>query len=292
MTTTATVLDGRVLADSLKLFLHKEVEDLKRATGRAPHLVNVMVGEDPSAMAYANSQKKIAQTIGIDYKLLGLPKETSQKQLLEHIDGLNRDSRVHGIMIYKPVPSQIDYRAAINSIAAIKDLEGTSVANAGKILLGGAKIIPCTAAAVMEHIKSTSVDISGKEAVIVGRSEIVGKPVSLLLLEQKATVTICHTGTSQAGKLEEHVSRADILVAAVGKPGFIKGEWVKEGAIVVDVGINKMGEKILGDVEFEEAKKRAGYITPVPGGVGPVTVMMLMKNGIEAFKMQAQGTLK
>lgn len=287
---SAALLDGKLLADNIKLILRQEAANLKKTTQSVPVLANVMIGEDPSAAAYANSQKKVAQYIGLDYRLVNLPIQISQKELLEQIDRLNRDPHVSGIMIYKPVPSQIDYRAAVNHIAIAKDLEGTNVANMGQLILGGHKIIPCTAAAVMEHIKSTSVDLPGKEAVVIGRSEIVGKPVSLLLLEQRVTVTICHQATSQAGKLAGHVARADILVAAAGKAGFIKGEWVKEGAIVIDVGINKAGDTIQGDVEFDSAKKRASYITPVPGGVGPVTVVMLMKNGIEAFKMQTDGS--
>jgi len=167
-----------------------------------------------------------------------------------------------------------------------KDLEGINVSNIGKMILGETKIIPCTPASVMEHIKSTGVNLRGKEAVIIGHSVIVGKPLSLLLLEQYATVTVCHVATSEVGRLEEHVRRADVLIVAVGKPSVVRGNWIKEGAIVIDVGINRVDDKIIGDVEFEGAKTKASFITPVPGGVGPVTVVMLMRNGIEAFKAQ------
>jgi methylenetetrahydrofolate dehydrogenase (NADP+)/methenyltetrahydrofolate cyclohydrolase len=191
-------------------------------------------------------------------------------------------------MIHKPVPEQITYHEVANKVDIRKDLEGINIVNIGKILLGASKMIPCTPAAVMEHLYSTGVNLRGKEVVIVGASEIVGKPLALLLLRELATVTICHIATSEAGKLVGHVGRADILVVAVGKPGVIKGEWIKNNAIVIDVGINQVDNKIIGDVEFESAQKKASFITPVPGGVGPVTVTMLMRNAIEAYKLQTQ----
>ncbi len=285
---SARILDGKALADTIKEKLKKELEDHKRSTGEVPRLVNVMIGDNHSSCAYANSQKKAADLIGIHYELITLPLKVSQKELIDWIKRLNQDPKVNGIMIHKPVPAQIDYRTIANYVDPSKDLEGINVTNIGKMILGETNIIPCTPAAVMEHIQSTGVALRGKEAVIVGHSEIVGKPLSLLLLEQYLTVTICHIATTEAGKLVEHVGRADVLVVAVGKAHLIKGEWIKKGAIVIDVGINQVGDQIQGDVEFESAKKRAGYITPVPGGVGPVTVVMLMKNGIEAFKVQVK----
>ena len=281
---SAKLLDGKVLAARAKDSLKKEVEDLKKKTGKAPSLVNIMIGDDAGAGAYAASQKKTAEYIGISYRLISLPSGTSEAEVLKQIEGLNKDASVHGVMIHQPVPPKIRYESIINSLKPAKDIEGMGTSNLGKILLGEAKIFPCTPAAVMEHIKSTGEKLRGKEAVVVGRSEIVGKPVSFLLLQESATVTICHSGTSDAGKLIEHVKRADIVVAAVGKPEFVKGDWIKKGAIVVDVGINKVGDQLVGDVEFERAKENAAYITPVPGGVGPVTVCMLMKNCLEAFK--------
>src|SRR3989344_1893182 len=274
------LLDGKVLAGNLKESLKNEVEKLKQTTGAVPHLVNVMVGNDPSAGAYANSQKKIAEQIGLHYELVNLPQSTTQSELIQYISKLNKDPGVHGVMVYKPVPAQINHREVSNCIAAVKDLEGVNATNIGKIFLGEASIIPCTPAAVMEHLRSTGVSLRGKEAVIVGRSDIVGKPLILLLLQQHATVTVCHSATSEAGHLAEHVGRADVVVAAVGKADFVKGEWIKKGAIVIDVGINQVGDKLVGDVEFAAAVKRASYITPVPGGVGPVTAVMLMRNGI------------
>ena len=288
MNATAHILDGTALAKKLKDELKKEVARLKETFGGVPHLVNVMVGSDPGSCAYANSQKKIAEYIGIKYELKILSQDTTQAKLISVIKELDADSSAHGIMVHKPVPDQIDYRAVANYVAPSKDLEGINVTNIGKMMLGQTRIIPCTPAAVMELIRSTGVKLRGKEAVVVGHSEIVGKPLSLLLLAQDATVTVCHLATSQAGRLVEHVGSADVLVVAVGKAGLIKGDWIKEGAIVIDVGINKVGSGITGDIEFEKAGRRASFITPVPGGVGPVTVVMLMRNGIEAFKVQQE----
>lgn len=283
---SATILDGKTLAQNLKNGLKDEVAQLKERTGSVPHLVNVIVGNDHGSCAYAKSQKNAAEYIGVQYELKILPEDVSQDELSECIKNLNDESSVNGIMIHKPLPSHIDYGCVANYVETIKDLEGINVSNIGKMILGETKIIPCTPASVMEHIKSTGVDLRGKEAVIVGHSVIVGKPLSLLLLEQYATVTISHIATSEAGRLEEHVNRADILVVAVGKPSVIKGDWIKKGAVVIDVGINRVGEKIVGDIEFDTAREKASFITPVPGGVGPVTVVMLMRNGIEAYKIQ------
>ena len=283
---SAVILDGRRLAGEIKEKLKREVRGLKESTGKVPHLVNVMIGQNHSSCAYAGSQKRMAEEIGLLYTLAALPPTVSQTELTGYIHRLNEDKNVHGIMIHKPVPSPVNYRALANGVSIEKDLEGINVTNIGKMILGEARLIPCTPAAVMEHIRSTGVSLRGKEAVIVGHSEIVGKPLSLLLLDGYATVTICHIATSEAGSLAGHAARADILVVAVGKAGLIKGEWIKKGAVVIDVGINQVDGRVLGDVEFESARKRAGFITPVPGGVGPVTVVMLMRNGVEAFKIQ------
>ncbi len=283
---SATLLDGKILAQKIKLALKKEVAQLKSKLNDVPYLVNIIIGDNHGACTYANSQKKVAEYIGIRYELKTLPVDISQKEFIKVIKQLNSDPTINGIMIHKPVPAQIDYHTVANYVDVAKDLEGINVANIGKMILGETKLIPCTPASVMEHIKSTGVNLRGKEAVIVGHSEIVGKPLSLLLLGEYATVTVCHVATSEAGRLIEHVGRADILVVAVGKAGLIKGEWIKPGAMVIDVGINSVADKIVGDVEFDVAAKKASFITPVPGGVGPVTVVMLMRNGVEAFKLQ------
>ncbi len=283
---SAKLLDGKLLAASIRENLKKEIVRLKKETGKFPRVVNIMVGEDPSAHSYANSQKKTAEEIGIDYNLINLPATATEAQLISQIEELNKDSAVCGILVYKPVPKQINYRAVVNHIEAIKDLEGLNATNLGKMVLGEMNIVPCTPAAAMEHLKLSGIAVAGKEAVIVGRSEIVGKPLILLLLAQSATVTVCHSLTSKAGKLIDHLKRADIVVAAVGQPEFVKGSWIKEGAVVIDVGINKVNGKIVGDVEFAEAAKHASFITPVPGGVGPVTAVLLMKNALKAFCLQ------
>lgn len=282
----AEILDGKLLANQIKARFKEEVSHIKEATHRVPTVVNIMVGDDPCASAYANSQKKDAEYIGINYKLTRLPSEVSQDEIIHYVQELNKDPEVNGIMIHKPVPLEINYWLVVNCITPEKDLEGINPTNIGKMIIGKPNIVPCTPAAVLELIKSVSFPLRGKEAVIIGHSEIVGKPLSLLLLEQFATVTICHVATNEAGRLSDHVRRAEILIVAVGKPAFIKGEWIKEGAMVIDVGINKVEEQIVGDVEFESARKKAAYITPVPGGVGPLTVVMLLRNSIEAFKLQ------
>ncbi|MCA9405026.1 MAG: bifunctional 5,10-methylenetetrahydrofolate dehydrogenase/5,10-methenyltetrahydrofolate cyclohydrolase [Candidatus Omnitrophica bacterium] len=286
---SAQILDGKKLAAKLKARLKEEVAAIKSKNHSVPKVINVMIGNDDGSCAYANSQKRAAEEIGIEYELKTFPIDISQEELRGHIQQLNQDKGVHGIMLHRPVPEHIDYHLVANCVDTEKDLEGINVSNIGKMILGETRILPCTPASVMEHIKSTGMDIRGKEAVVVGHSGIVGKPLSLLLLEELATVTICHVATSEAGRLQEHVGRADILVVAVGRPELIKGAWIKEGATVIDVGINRIDSGIVGDVEFETAKQKAAYITPVPGGVGPVTVVILMRNAIESYKVQTKG---
>ena len=278
----AKLLEGKPIAQNLKEQIKQEIQDLKLR----PVLASIQVGENAGAEAYVRAQEKTAQNLGIEYQLYKLSQDTTENSLVGFIKKLNSDKSVNGIIIQMPLPSQIDYKKISQFILPEKDVEGIHPANIGKIVFAKAKILPCTPAAVMELLNSTGIDLYGKEVVIVGHSEIVGKPLSLLLLDKFATVTVCHIGTSQAGKLEEHVRKAEVLIVAVGKAGLIKGEWIKEGAIVIDVGINRVGDKIVGDVEFEEAQKRASWITPVPGGVGPLTVTMLMRNLVEAAKLQ------
>ncbi|HBG60377.1 MAG: hypothetical protein A2Y03_00470 [Omnitrophica WOR_2 bacterium GWF2_38_59] len=283
---SARVLNGKILASKVKDSLKSEVEKLKKEFNKVPKMVNIVIGQDHGTCAYAKSQEKVAEYIGINYELKTIPADVRQEKLEDLVCALNNDAGVNGIMIHKPVPDQINYNLVANHIDIIKDLEGINIANIGKMVLGETKIVPCTPASIMEHIKSTGVNLRGKEAVIVGSSSIVGKPLCLLLLREFATVTVCHIGTSEAGKLEGHVKNADILIVAVGIASLIKGDMIKKGAIVIDVGINRSENGIVGDVEYDSAKEKASYITPVPGGVGPVTVVMLMKNAIEAFKAQ------
>lgn len=276
------LLEGKPLSEKIKEEIRQQVQLLKNK----PVLASLMVGDNASAEAYVKSQRKIAETLGIEYQLHKLTQDISEGVFIDFIQKLNADKSINGIIIQMPLPAQIDYKKISQFILPEKDAEGLHPANIGKIVFAKAKILPCTPAAIMELLNSTGLDLYGKEIVVVGHSEIVGKPLALLLLDKFATVTVCHIGTSKAGKLEEHIKNAEVLIVAVGKAGLIKGEWIKDGAIVIDVGINRVGEKIVGDVEFEEAQKRASYITPVPGGVGPLTVTMLMRNLVEAAKLQ------
>lgn len=283
----AKLLEGKPIAETIKSSIRAEVEGLKAKSGRAPKLLALQIGENASSAVYVKAQKKVAESLGIDYELKILPETASQAEAEKTVNDLNSDKNVTAIILQLPVPKGIDAKKLVNMIAPGKDAEGMHPQNLGRILLGNYKIGPCTAMAVMELIDSTKVNLYGKEAVVVGHSEIVGKPLSLMLLNKFATTTVCHIGTGERGVLPEHVKRAEILVVAVGKAGIVKGDWIKEGAIVIDVGINKVGDKIVGDVEFEGASARAGYITPVPGGVGPITTTILMRNTVELFKQKA-----
>ncbi|MDD5409787.1 MAG: bifunctional 5,10-methylenetetrahydrofolate dehydrogenase/5,10-methenyltetrahydrofolate cyclohydrolase [Candidatus Omnitrophica bacterium] len=278
----AKLLEGRPVAEKIKQEIKIQVRNLKQA----PVLASIMVGDNPCAASYVKSQEKTALELGIVYKLFQLDKNITERCLIDSILELNADKAVNGIIVQMPLPQHIDSKKIDEIIQPLKDVEGLHPENTGKLFLSRTRFASCTASAVMELLNSTGVDLYGKEAVVVGHSQIVGKPLALLLLDKFATVTVCHIGTSKAGKLEEHVKKAEVLIVAVGKAGLIKGGWIKEGSIVIDVGINKVGGKILGDVEFESAQKRAAYITPVPGGVGPLTVTMLMRNLVEAAKLQ------
>ena len=280
------MLDGKVIAKRLKEAIKQEVAVLKSKRGRAPKLVAVEVGQNASSAVYVKAQKKAADSVGIEYELKVVPQETSQDEAENLIDGLNNDKSVSAIILQMPVPRGMDAKKLVNLISPEKDAEGMHPQNLGKILLGQYRIGPCTAMAVMKLLESTKVNLYGKEAVIVGHSEIVGKPLSLMLLNKFATTTVCHIGTGERGALPGHVKRAEILIVAVGKAGIIKGDWIKDGAIVIDVGINKVGDKIVGDVEFAGASQKALCITQVPGGVGSITTTMLMRNTVELFKTQ------
>lgn len=282
----ATLLEGKPIAQKIKDAIQAEVAGLKTKYGKAPKLVALQIGENESSAVYVKAQTKVAESLGIAYELKVLPATTSQDEAEKAVKVLNDDKGVTAIILQLPVPKGIDAKKLVNMIAPEKDAEGMHPQNLGKILLGNYRIGPCTAMAVMELLESTKVNLYGKEAVIVGHSEIVGKPLSLMLLNKFATTTVCHIATGERGVLPEHVKQAEILVVAVGKAGIVKGEWVKQGAIVVDVGINKVGDKIVGDVEFEAASAKAAYITPVPGGVGPLTTTILMRNTVELFKAQ------
>lgn len=280
----AKLLEGKPIADKIKAAITAEVAALKAKHGKVPKLAAVQIGENASSAVYVKAQKKVCESVGIEYELKVLPQTVSQSEAESVISGLNKDSSVSAVILQMPVPKAIDPKKLVNAIAPGKDAEGMHPENLGKILLGQYKIAPCTAAAVMELLESTGVKLYGKEAVVVGHSEIVGKPLALMLLGKFATTTVCHIATGERGVLPEHVKRAEVLIVAVGKAGIVKGEWIKDGAIVIDVGINKAGDKIVGDVEFGPAEKKASYITPVPGGVGPLTTTILIRNTVEQFK--------
>lgn len=280
------LLEGKTIAAEIKEKLKKEIESLKQKTKAHPKLVAIQAGENAASEVYVRSQKKNAENLGIEYVLKTLDANVKEGDVIREIEKLNQDKSVSGIIIQLPLPKGVNYRLVMGAVLPEKDAEGMHPENLGHVLLGDSKLAPCTAQAAMELIESTGLKLYGKEAVVCGHSEIVGKPLSMLLLNKFVTTTVCHIATGERGVLGDHVKRAEILVVAVGKAGLIKGDWIKEGAVVVDVGINRVGDKIVGDVEFEKAKERASFITPVPGGVGPLTVTMLMRNVTESFKFQ------
>jgi len=283
----AKLLEGKTVALKIKENIRLEIESLKNKYGKGPKLVSVQVGENPASEVYIKSQAKTANDLGIAYELKKLGANIAQGKLIEEIGSLNKDRSAHGIIVQMPLPQHIDAKAISRYMAPLKDIEAMHPENMGEIVFGNAKIFPCTAAACMELLNSIDgIELYGKEAVVVGHSEIVGKPLALLLLNKFVTTTVCHIATGQRGTLPDFVKKAEILIVAVGKAGLVKGDWIKEGAIVIDVGINRVEGKIVGDVEFDKAAERASYITPVPGGVGPLTVAILMRNVMEAFKQQ------
>jgi len=282
----AILLEGKPIAEKIKGAIQSDIGALKSKYSKVPKLLAIQIGENASSAVYIKSQKKTAESLGIEYELKTLPQDISQGDVENLIKTLNEDGSITAIILQLPVPKGIDGKKIVGLISPEKDAEGMHPQNIGKILLGNYKIGPCTAMAVMELLESSKVDLYGKEAVVVGHSEIVGKPLALMLLNKFATTTVCHIATGERGVLADHVKNAEVLIVAVGKAGLIKGEWIKDGAIVIDVGINRVGDKIAGDVEFEGASMKASYITPVPGGVGPITTTILMRNVVELFKSQ------
>ena len=276
---SAKILSGKEVSARIKAELKNEADNLK-AQGIMPGLAVIIVGDDPASRVYVNNKKKACEELGILSEEYALPGETKEEELLALIDRLNVDKKISGILVQLPLPKGLDEEKVINRINPKKDVDAFHPVNVGKIMIGNYDFVPCTPAGVMELIAESGIDISGKECVIVGRSNIVGKPMSMLLLHQNGTVTVCHSRTKD---LKEVTKRADILVVAVGRPEFITGDMIKEGAVVIDVGINRLeNKKLVGDVEFESAEKVASAITPVPGGVGPMTIAMLMKNTLKA----------
>lgn len=279
----AKLLNGKEVSQRIKDELKSEVAVLKEH-GIHPGLAVVIVGDDPASRVYVNSKKKACGELGIYSEEYALPAETTEAELLELVERLNHKNDINGILVQLPLPKHINEETIINAISPKKDVDAFHPVNVGKIMIGNYDFVPCTPAGVMELIHESGISVEGKECVVVGRSNIVGKPQAMLLLHENGTVTICHSRTKN---LAEITKKADILVAAVGKANFITADMVKEGAVIIDVGMNRLPDKkLVGDVDFTACEKLAGAITPVPGGVGPMTIAMLMKNTVKAAILQ------
>ncbi|GJM78011.1 bifunctional methylenetetrahydrofolate dehydrogenase/methenyltetrahydrofolate cyclohydrolase FolD [Paenibacillus timonensis] len=278
---TAPIINGKQISEEIRKDLREEVERLAKQ-GFTPGLAVVLVGEDPASQVYVRNKEKACHELGYYSEVHRLSAETSQEELLALVDKLNRQANIHGILVQLPLPKHIDEKAVIDAISAVKDVDGFHPVNVGNLMIGDDSLLPCTPAGVIELIKRTGVDIAGKHAVVIGRSNIVGKPVSLLLQRENATVTMCHSRTAN---MKELTRLADILVVAIGRANFVDASYVKPGAVVIDVGMNRLENgKLAGDVDFESVKEVSGPITPVPGGVGPMTITMLMQNTLIAAK--------
>ncbi len=279
----AKIIDGKAVSASVKEAVAKEAAALKEK-GISVGLAVVIVGNDPASRVYVNNKKKACAACGIESYEYALPEETTEEELLALVEKLNGDPAVNGILVQLPLPRQIDEHRIIEAISPKKDVDAFHAVNVGKIMIGDFDFLPCTPSGCMDLIDSTGVPVEGKRCVVIGRSNIVGKPMAMLLLHRNGTVTICHSKTKN---LKEICREADILVAAVGRPNFVTADMVKEGAVVIDVGMNRLENgKLCGDVDFEGVSKVAGWITPVPGGVGPMTIATLMRNTLTAAKLQ------
>lgn len=281
----ATRIDGKAVSAKVREEVAKEVAALKEQ-GICPGLAVVIVGNDPASRIYVNNKKKACQATGIYSEEYALPAETTQEELLALVDKLNHKKDIHGILVQSPLPKGLDEEAVVEAIDPKKDVDAFHAYNVGKIMLGDYQFLPCTPAGIMELLKAYDISVEGKRCVVIGRSNIVGKPMAMLLLHQNGTVTVCHSRTKD---LPEVTRQADILVSAVGKSHFVTADMVRPGAVVIDVGMNRdENGKLCGDVDFDQVEPIASYITPVPGGVGPMTIAMLLKNTVTAAKMQDQ----
>ena len=280
----AKILDGKVLSAEIKEQVAQRVAAMK-TQGVTPGLAVILVGNDPASEIYVRNKGKGCEETGMLSRTIRMDGNTTQEELEEEIEKLNRDPAIHGILVQLPLPAHLDEQAALAKIQPEKDVDGFHLVNAGHLMTGTEGVVPCTPKGALYMIRSAGIDLSGREAVVIGRSNIVGKPMAMLLLQQNCTVTMCHSRTKD---LAEHTRRADILVAAVGKAGFVTADMVKPGAVVIDVGINRVDGKVCGDVDFETVKEVAGWITPVPGGVGRMTIAMLLANTADA----AERTMK
>ncbi|MEE9145761.1 MAG: bifunctional methylenetetrahydrofolate dehydrogenase/methenyltetrahydrofolate cyclohydrolase FolD [Candidatus Binatia bacterium] len=282
----ATIIDGKAVAREVRKEVKVEIEGLKRRWEMTPGLAVVLAGDDPSSHIYVRNKEKACQEVGIRSYQHFLSASVSEKELLELIQNLNQDKKIHGILVQLPLPAHIRADKILGAVSPQKDIDGFHPVNQGLLLQGAEGFKPCTPMGILKLLESAGCDPKGKNAVVVGRSNIVGKPIALMLLARHATVTICHSRTPQ---LRDEISRADIVVVAIGKAGLVRGDWIKPGAVVIDVGVNRLPSgKLVGDVEFEGAKERASWISPVPGGVGPMTICMLLFNTLRAAKESLQ----
>ena len=278
----AEIIDGKVVSSAIRNDLSEEISQFKSEYNVTPGLAVIIVGDNPASLVYVRNKKKACEQVGINSYEIALPGDVSEEELLARIEILNADPSVHGILVQLPLPKHINEETVINAIDPKKDVDAFHPSNVGKIMIGNYTFLPCTPAGVIYLLDYYNIDISGKKCVIIGRSNIVGKPMAHLLLERNGTVTVCHSRTVD---LAEETKKADILVVAIGKPEFVTADMVKPGAVVIDVGINRGADgKLLGDVEFSGVSEVASYITPVPGGVGPMTITTLLKNTLNAAK--------
>ena len=278
----AKIIDGKAISASCREKIAKETEEFKNTYGFAPGLSVIIVGEDPASKVYVRNKKLGCEQVGFNSDVYELPESTTREELNALIDKLNADEKVHGILVQLPLPKHLDSEEVIARISPEKDVDAFHESNVGRIMIGNYSFLPCTPAGVMVLLRESGIEISGKECVVVGRSNIVGKPMAMLLLQANGTVTVCHSRTKD---LAEVTRRADILVVAIGKADFITGDMVKDGAVVIDVGMNRRADgKLTGDVDYQSVSEKASYITPVPGGVGPMTITMLLQNTLVAAK--------
>lgn len=275
------ILDGKAYSKKIKEQLKETVVNLKEQTGVTPGLAIVLVGENPASMIYVRNKVKAAATCGIDADVISVSNEISEIELIDLVDKLNENDKYHGVIVQLPLPKHINEQKIIDKVSYLKDVDGFGIINKGKLFSGLESIESATPKGIIRLLEEYDIELSGKNAVVVGRSNIVGKPMAMLLLNKNATVTICHSRTKN---LKEVTKQADILVVAIGKARFITEDMVKEGAVVIDVGTNRVDDKLCGDVDFENVKEKCSYITPVPGGVGPLTIASLLENTVIAYK--------
>ena len=279
------IIDGKRIAAAVREEIRERIRRLRQDNVGIPGLAVILVGDDPASAAYVRSKATACEEVGIASRQITFPGYISQDELIDSVQELNRDAGIHGILVQLPLPKHLDERAVLETVNPAKDVDGFTYANIGRLVENRASFVPCTPAGILELLDREEIAIAGRRAVVVGRSEIVGKPVAMLLVHRNATVTICHSRTAD---LAAETRRADILIAAVGRPRLITGDMVKPGAVVIDVGINRVEGRLVGDVDFDSVTPVAAAITPVPGGVGPMTVAMLLRNTLQAFESAAQ----